>query len=235
MIKRIRTAMKYTTILFDADDTLLDFHLAEYQAIKSVLLEFGLPYDDSVISAYSEINLSFWKLLELGQIKKDELKIRRFEAFCERMGFKVDAEKMAFMYMEALSNQNPLKEGAEELCKNLFGKYHLYIITNGIRHIQTRRFSTCPISKYFDKIFISEEIGFEKPKIEFFDAVSAQIPGFDKRKTLVVGDSLTSDIQGGINYGLDTCWFNPKGKAKPDGMDITYEISRLEEIYEILK
>ena len=226
--------MKYTTVLFDADDTLFDFQLAEYEAIKSVLVSFGLPSDDSVIKTYSEINLSFWKLLELGKIQKSELKVRRFESFCEKMGFDVDAKEMAAAYIDALSNQNPLKDGAIEICDRLYGKCRLCIITNGIKSIQTKRFSTSPIAKYFDKIFISEELGYDKPSVEFFRLVEQALSDFDKEKTLVVGDSLTSARKGGIGYGLDTGWFNPQGKNPPDGMNITYTVDSLEKIYDIV-
>ena len=227
-------AMRYTTVLFDADDTLFDFQLAEHEAIKSVLLRFGLPCEDSVIKTYSEINLSLWKLLELGKIQKSELKVRRFEIFCEKMGFDVDAKEMAIAYMDALSKQNYLKEGALELCDRLHGKCRLCIITNGIKSIQTKRFSTSPIAKYFDKIFISEELGYDKPSVEFFRLVEQALADFDKEKTIVVGDSLTSDIKGGIGYGLDTCWFNPHGNKSPDNMNITYTVDSLEKIYDIV-
>ncbi len=226
--------MKYTTVLFDADDTLFDFGAAEHAAITDVLSNFGLPYDESVINEYSRINMGFWKMLERGEIKKDELKYRRFEAFCEHFGFEVNARDMANEYGLLLSRQNQMIEGALEICERLFGKCRLYIITNGIKFIQEGRFSTSPLKKYFDKVFISEVIGFDKPSREYFEAVEREIPDFDKAKTLVVGDSLSSDIKGGINYGFDTCWFNPKGKARPEGMDITYEIKSLDEIFKIV-
>lgn len=226
--------MKYKTILFDADDTLLDFHLAEYAALKSTLEYFELGCDEYIISEYSRINLSFWKMLELGQIKKDELKVRRFEAFCQRFGFDVLPEKMAEVYMNFLSEQNPLKDGAEDICKKLFGKCRLYVITNGIKFIQSKRLFTSPLIKYFNDVFISDEIGYEKPSVEYFEIVADRIPDFDKESTLVVGDSLTSDIKGGIGFGLDTCWFNPKGKERPEDMDITYEISSLDGLYDII-
>ena len=226
--------MKYTTILFDADDTLLDFGAAEHAAITSVLRLYGLPHDEGVINEYSRINLSFWKMLERGEIKKDELKYRRFEAFCEHLGFCVNAREMAEQYMSELSKQNPLIDGSIDICERLFGKCRLYIITNGIKFIQESRFSTSPLMKYFDGVFISESIGHDKPSIEYFEAVERAIPDFDKSTTLVVGDSLTSDMKGGINFGLDTCWFNPNGKAHPEEMEITYEIKSLDEIYDIV-
>lgn len=226
--------MKYTTVLFDADDTLFDFGAAEREAITSVLDRYGFPSDDGVIAEYSRINLGFWKMLERGEIKKDELKIRRFSAFCEHFGFEADAVEMASAYMEALSKQSRLLDGSIDVCEKLFGKCRLYVITNGIKFIQEGRFSASPIMKYFDGVFISEVIGYDKPKREYFEAVAKAIPDFDRAKTLVVGDSLTSDIQGGINFGLDTCWFNPKEKPCPDNIRATYEIKNISEVYSIV-
>lgn len=226
--------MKYTTVLFDADNTLFDFDTAEYDAITGVLCHYGLPSSDSIIAEYSRINLGFWKMLERGEIKKDELKVKRFEAFCERFGFDVDAAEMAHSYMIELSKQSKLLDGSIEICEKLSGRCRLYIITNGIKSIQESRFSASPITKYFNGVFISEVIGFEKPSREYFEKVERQIPDFDRSKTLVVGDSLSSDILGGINYGLDTCWFNPKGKAAPDGMEITYVIDNIDKVYDIV-
>ena len=225
---------KYEILLFDADATLLDFKRSEHEAVIDCLEFFGITPNSEVVQKYSEINAGFWKMLELGKIQKSELKVRRFESFCEKMGFDVDAEKMAAAYIDALSNQNPLKKGAMEICDRLYGKCRLCIITNGIKSIQTKRFSTSPISKYFDRIFISEELGYDKPSVEFFKLVEQALSDFDKDKTLVVGDSLTSDIKGGIGYGLDTCWFNPQGKNPPDGMNITYTVDSLEKIYGIV-
>jgi 2-haloacid dehalogenase len=226
--------MKYTTVLFDADDTLFDFGAAETDAIRSVLRLYGLPSDDSVIAEYSRINIGFWKMLERGEIKKDELKIKRFEAFCEHFGFDADAVEMAHSYMSELSKQSRLLDGSMEICERLFGKCRIYVITNGIKFIQEGRFSASPITKYFDGVFISEVVGFDKPKREYFEAVASAIPDFDKEKTLVVGDSLTSDIAGGINFGLDTCWFNPKGKPCPEDMNITYVIDSIDKVYDIV-
>ena len=203
-------------------------------AVKNSLKRFELPCNEGIISEYSVINLGFWKRLELSQITKEELKRQRFVTFCEHFSFDVDPEKMAKAYMEELSEQSYLKDGAQEICEKLFEKCRMYIITNGIKFIQTKRFSNTSIKKYFENVFISEEIGFEKPSIEYFETVANNIPNFDKKNTLVVGDSLTSDIQGGINFGLDTCWFNPLGKKAPKNMDITYQISELDEIYDIV-
>jgi HAD superfamily hydrolase (TIGR01549 family) len=131
--------------------------------------------------------------------------------------------------------QTALLDGAEEVCRALYGKYKMYIITNGIEAVQTARFGGCAIKEYFEKCYISDAIGVAKPKKGFFDAVAADIPDFDKSQALVIGDSLTSDIKGGVEYGIDTCWLNPKGKEVPDGMNITYVIKDIRDILEILE
>lgn len=226
--------MRYTTVLFDADDTLLDFKKAEYCALTQVLKSFGLPYDDKYVSAYSEINDSLWKLLEVGGIKKDELKVKRFRLFCERFGFEADPDDMASMYVETLADQSMLIDGAEKLVEALYGKCELYMITNGIEYIQKKRIENTTIKQYFKGIFVSEQIGFEKPSIEYFEAVANAVPGFDKSTAIVIGDSLTSDMKGGINFGVDTCWFNPKGKRLPDNMRVTYEAGSFDEIYSVI-
>ena len=225
--------MKYSTVLFDADGTLLDFKRSEYEAVKEMLMLFDICPDDEMIAKYSEINDGLWKALERGEIEKSVLLYRRFELFCEYYGFEHDSHKMAEEYMYRLSTKAYLLDGAEKLCKDLFGKVKMYIVTNGVEFIQKGRFSNCPISKYFDDVFISGVIGYEKPDIKYFESVKHAI-GFDNASTIIVGDSLSSDIKGGINFGIDTCWFNPSNKSKPESMDITYNVCSFNEIYNVI-
>ena len=227
--------MKYNTVLFDADDTLLDFKKSERTAVAKVLEEFNLPSGEKIISTYSQINNSLWKLLEIGGITKEELKTERFRKLCKHFNFKASPELMAEKYVYALSEQSYLIDSAEDVCKRLFENgIRLYIITNGIKYIQTKRFSATPLVKYFKNTFISEEIGYEKPNKEFFERATALIENFDPTKTLVIGDSLSSDMKGGISFGLDTCWYNPSHNEKPNDMEITYEIHELNDILPIL-
>ena len=226
--------MGYRFALFDADNTLLDFTAAEDHAIKECLLARGLPTDSETISLYSAINDGHWKRLEQGLTTRDRLRVERFSDFFRAVGYGGDPVAMADDYVEALSRQTQLVEGALELIASLHGRCGLYIVTNGITSVQTRRFGGCPLAAYFDACFISEQMGCAKPEKEFFDQVAAAIPGFDPQHALVIGDSLSSDIQGGINAGLDTCWFNPRGKDAPDGMKITHTIRRLSELESIL-
>lgn len=226
---------KYEWLLFDADDTLLDFKLGEHRALTATLSEAGLPTDDEVIATYSRINDNLWKMLERGEVTKDLLKVLRFTQFCEHYGFECDGEGLADAYVENLKKQTVLLDGAEEVCRALYGKYKMYIITNGIEAVQTARFGGCVIKEYFEKCYISDAIGVAKPKKEFFDAVAADIEGFDKSQALIIGDSLTSDIKGGVEYGIATCWLNPKGNEVPEGMNITYVIKDIREVLEVLE
>lgn len=226
---------KYTTILFDADDTLFDFKRSEHEAVKDVLSLVGLPETDEIIEKYSEINKGYWKMLERGEITKKDLFIARWKTFLDFYGVKdEDAEMIAKHYLTSLSQKCYLLDGAEEMCKNLCEKFRLYIVTNGYAIVQHGRFDKSPIRKYFEDMFISEEMGAEKPSVEYFDAVFSKIPDFDKDKSIIIGDSLSSDIKGGINAGIDTCWYNPKGASNPENLSITYTVSNFSEIEDIV-
>lgn len=225
---------KYTTILFDADATLFDFKRSEHDAVKDCLVFAGLPTTDEVIEKYSEINDGYWKKLERKEVTKPELFVARWRDLLDYYGFDFEAQKIADLYPIKLSERSYLIDGAEEICKKLYGRARLYIVTNGFARVQHGRFDKSPLRQYFEDMFISEEVGAEKPSLEYFDAVARAIPDFDREKTLIVGDSLTSDIKGGIAAGIDTCWYNPKSKSAPEGMNITYIINDLSEIESIL-
>lgn len=225
--------MKYDTILFDADDTLLDFKRAEHDALAITLESFSLPTDKTVTEKYSEINDGYWKALERCEVTKEELKVRRFGDLCAFFGFDKDPVTMARTYERKLSEMTYLLDGAESLCRELSDRYRIYIVTNGIKDVQMGRLGGSAINKYYLKAFVSEEMGCEKPKKEYFEAVAREIPDFDKDKTVIIGDSLSSDMKGGIAFGIDTCWFNPNGKKAPEGMDMTYTVSSFDDIREI--
>lgn len=226
--------MPYRIALFDADNTLLDFTRAEHDALCSCLAARGLPQNRETVSIYSAINDSHWKRLEQGLTTRDRLKTERFADFFTAMGYSGDPVAMAQDYEASLGQQTCLLDGALDLIRSLFGQCGLYIVTNGITAVQQSRFSRCALAPYFTECFISEQMGCAKPEKRFFEQVAAAIPGFDPAEALVIGDSLSSDIRGGINAGLDTCWFNPKGKPAPADMSITYTVSKLSEIKPIL-
>lgn len=226
--------MKYKIILFDADQTLFDFKKCEYEALKKALVKLGLRNDDECIARYSEINDSLWKKLELGKIEKSRLVIERFERLCNEYGFECSVNELSDSYREYLSNEAYLIDGATDILDFLVHKCRLFVITNGLKQVQEGRFERSGIKKYFENIFISEEIGAEKPSKMFFDNVKSRIDGFEDRKALVVGDSLTSDIKGGINAGIDTCWFDPDRNDAPDDMKIDHIIYDLAQLKEII-
>lgn len=226
--------MGYRFALFDADNTLLDFSAAERAAITFCLKVRELPFDAETLACYSRINELHWKALERGETTRDRLKVERFADFFRALSYEGDPSQMASDYIGALSRESALIDGALELIKSLHGKCELYIVTNGITAVQKSRFSRCALSPYFNACFISEEMGCAKPDKVFFDLVAASIEGFDPQEAIVIGDSLSSDVQGGINAGLDTCWYNPHGAEVPREMKITYTVRSLGEIEQIL-
>ncbi len=224
----------YRTILFDADNTLFDFSLAEREAIADTLRFCGIVPTEALIHAYSEINDAMWKRLERGEIAKEELREARFFEFCKAFCLETDAARMASAYVEFLSQKTHLVDGAQEICRALAGKYRLYIVTNGIQAVQQKRFAASLLPPYFSDVFISEALGFEKPHRGFFDAVAARIPNFSPSTALIVGDSLSSDMRGGVLAGLDTCWYNPRGLKNGEELPITFEIRALKELAPLL-
>lgn len=221
---------RYHTILFDADQTLLDFHRSEREAITEMLTGFGLDVTEAMVADYSRINQNAWRRLERGEITKKQLRTLRFSEFCALYGFDFDAEEMATRYIAALSTKSYLLDGALECCQALAKHCRLYVITNGMAVVQHGRFDPSPLAPLFEDAFISDDIGHEKPSQDYFDYVKAHIPDFDPADTLVVGDSLTSDIKGAITAGLDSCWYNPDKKPAPDGLSITYTVQSLGEV-----
>ena len=230
---------KYDYLLFDADNTLFDFTKAEYNAFR-ITAEYGsLDFSDELYSRYSEINDELWKKLERKEITLEFLKTERFRrllteyGYCDGTTTDIKAEKLRDRYISSLAEQTCLIEGADEVCHRLKGKFRMYIITNGITKIQRSRLEKSTISDCFDGIFISEEIGYAKPSIRYFDRVIDVVGEKDRSKYLVIGDSLTSDCDGAIAYGFDICRYNPYGKDA-DGRDLTYNINRLTDLYDII-
>ncbi len=226
--------MKYKTLLFDADGTLFDFKKSEREAFKDSLSHFGFYISDVEINDYSEINDALWKMLEKGEITKEQLRVRRFEVFIKKYGYNISPVELANIYFYQLSNKSYLLENSFNVCQSLSEYCNLYIITNGFKEIQLKRFKMSPISKLFSGIFVSEDIGIEKPAKEYFDIVSSRIENFEKSTSLVIGDSLSSDIIGGINAGIDVCWFNPLYKKKTNNIQINYTIHNLNELNNII-
>lgn len=223
------------TVLLDLDDTILDFHAAEYTAIRATFNEAGVPSDDATVTRYSEINRATWQRLERGELTRCEVLVERFRLLFNELGIDRDPVKVQDIYEHKLSLEHPFIAGGKELLDALYGKYSLYIASNGTPLVQDRRIADAGIARYFDGIFISERIGANKPSREFFNAVFAQIGDLSRNEAIIVGDSLTSDVQGGINAGIHTCYFNPHQRENTTGIIPDYEIRSLSELPSLLE
>lgn len=219
---------KYKFLLIDVDDTLLDFKKAEVNAFRRLIEELGVKYKTEYLEKYSKDNLALWKRFEKCEIEKNIIFEERFKPLFELLDIKDDPVVASYRYLDYLSEESYLITNTFNVLERLSKKYDLYIISNGVATVQYPRIEKANIKQFFKGLFISEEIGFQKPKKEFFDYVSQNIDGFDISKAIVIGDSLTSDIKGAIDYGIDTCWFNPND-LKSD-LDITFKIKSLSQI-----
>ena len=222
-------------LFLDLDDTILDFHKAEHLALSKTLRQFGLEPTEEVMSRYSEINKSYWERLERKELTRPQILVGRFESLFDEYGIAVEPAAVARCYEENLSVGHYFLPGALEALQSLCKKYKLYLTSNGTARVQAGRLKSADISKYFQKIFVSEEIGADKPDKQYFDRCAEQIPDFDPRKTIIVGDSLTSDIQGGINAGLHTCWINPDHKKNTTAIQPEYELEALSQLEAFLE
>ena len=228
--------MKYDIILFDADNTILDFDKAEHQALCRAFGEHGVVVDDNLVKIYRKNNIALWQQLEKGLVTKDYVLNNRFVNTAEELGLNCDILTVSRKYEEYLHEGFYVIDGAKEVLQGLIDKgATLYLVTNGVLTIQNARLKGSGVGKYFTARFVSEEVGFPKPHIEYFNHCFERIDNFDKSKTLIVGDSLTSDIQGGINAGIDSCWYNPKHDLNTRGIVPTYEIDDLDKLFEIVK
>lgn len=227
--------MKFDIILWDLDGTLLDFKIAQKEAITQVFRSIHKPLTDDIVDLYSRINESYWKRLELGEVTQPQLLSGRFKTLFDELGMTdVDVEAVRKEYEEVLGNVYEYIHDSLGLCKMLQSKCRQYIVTNGIAGTQRRKINLSGFRDCMDACFISEEIGYEKPTEKFFEHVFGQIPDFDPERTLIVGDSLTSDIKGGALAGIKTCYFNPdrhpvSGEVTPD-----YEIEHLWDVLHVL-
>lgn len=221
-------------LLIDLDDTILDFQKAEHIALRKTLREFGVEPTEETCALYSRINRACWEALERGELTRTQVAVGRFSELFSHLGVSEDAARCNEYYWEQLSVGHYFLPGAEAALGSLAKKYKLYIASNGTKSVQRPRLESAGIGKYFADIFISEDMGADKPAKAFFDRAFAQIPGFAPKKAMIVGDSLTSDIRGGINAGIATCWVNPSHK-QPGDIKPDYEIETLSQLPELLE
>ena len=217
-------------VLFDLDDTLFDFHKAEKIALTKTLVHFGIDPTEETLALYSTINAAHWKRLELGEISREEVKVGRYRELFETIGVECDPVKATAYYESMLAIGHYFMPGAPELLGELYRKYRLYIVSNGTAKVQEGRIGSSGITKYMDGIFISQILGANKPDKQCFDICFAEIPDFSLSETVIIGDSLSSDIKGGINAGITTVWFNPKGIENDSDIKPDYTINELSEV-----
>ncbi|HAO61968.1 MAG TPA: noncanonical pyrimidine nucleotidase, YjjG family [Erysipelotrichaceae bacterium] len=227
--------MNYEVLIFDADDTLFDFAASERIALRNTILEFQIDYDEAHhLPIYQTINDAIWKEFEEGTITQKKLKTERFRRFAEKLDVVLDEHRFATLYMKHLSEASILLPKAEELILTLSQKVRMAIITNGLTDVQEKRIRKSVIAHHFEVIAISEELGIAKPDPGIFQFIFDRMKIEDLSKVLMIGDSLYSDIQGGINAGIATCWYRSGDSRNPKGIQATHEIDDLDQILEIL-
>ena len=228
--------MKYKFLLFDLDHTLLDFEAAEDIALSQLLKEEGVVDIQAYKDYYVPMNKALWKDLEQKKITKAELINTRFAKLFAHFGIEKDGAYLAERYQFFLSKQGQTFPGVEELLRKLISQgYELYAATNGITYIQTGRLEQSGIAPYFKEIFISEQLHTQKPDAEFYEKIGACIPNFDKNYALMIGDSLSADIQGGQNAGIDTVWYNPHHLENKTQANPTYEVDSYQALLDCLE
>ncbi|MDP4084836.1 MAG: YjjG family noncanonical pyrimidine nucleotidase [Bacillota bacterium] len=225
---------KYQTLLFDVDDTLLDFGVAEKLALRLLFEEQNFNLTSEIEEKYKTLNRGLWRSFEEGKINRDQVLNTRFSILFKEYGKEVNGILLENQYRAYLEQGHQLIDGAMELVTQLQKDYDLYIVSNGLSSTQYRRLQDSGLYPFFKSIFVSEDTGFQKPMKEFFDYVFMRIPNLSTNHTLIIGDSLSSDIKGGNQAGIDTCWFNPAKKENNTDIIPTYEIQKLEELFLIL-
>ncbi len=230
--KKERT-MRYRFLLFDLDDTLLDFQANEAVSLAMLFSRHGLDLTEDRLREYHRVNQGLWSDYEKGLIPLERVLSNRFSDTLRVLGMEIDGMAWENEYRELLGNGSQTVEGAFEVCRKLALSHRLFVVTNGIGKTQRKRLHQSGLDVFFEKVFDSQSIGFQKPTEEFFEYVARHIPGFDKKQALVVGDSLNTDIKGGFKAGLDTCWLNRKGQKNATDFQSTFMAADLSEVYEI--
>ena len=231
----------YKVILIDIDDTLFDYKKAEDNAIRRVFEDFeyfekekNVERFEEIKKKYNIINKDLWEKLEKDLITRDELKVRRFKELFKVANLSYNPEEFSSRYLERLGEGVFLFDGAEDLCRYMKKKYKVAIVTNGIKEVQTSRIKNSGIAEYVDEIIISDELGISKPHPGIFEYALKKLRHENKNDVIMIGDSQTADIQGGINFGIDTCWINLVGRKENENIKATYKVDTIEELYKII-
>lgn len=223
------------SVLLDLDDTILDFKRAEKIAIGKTFRTLGIEPTDEIVARYSDINIAQWEKLELGLVSREDALRDRFDILFNELGIACSGTEAESIYEKLLGIGHYFMPGAEEMLEEIHEKYDLYIVSNGLASVQDSRLKSADISGVFKDIFISERIGGQKPDREFFERCFARIPSFERERAIIVGDSLTSDIRGGMNAGIMTCWYDPYCKPTREGITPDYRITALNELPALLE
>ena len=226
--------MSYQWMLFDADGTLFDFERTAAEALQRTFLDFGEDFDPAFFKLYRSIDKRLWEALERGTLTRDRLHVQRFEELLVRLGVERDSKTFADQYLGHVGEGTHLIRGAAEVVAYIAERARLALITNGFAHVQRPRFARAPITRHFECIVISDEVGVAKPNPRIFDEAFRKMGSPDREEVLLVGDSLSADIQGGLDYGIDVCWFNPYASDAPVDMEITYMIRELAELRDMV-
>lgn len=221
-------------VLFDADGTLFNYDECERQALTKTIQQIGVQYDERFLAEYKRINSAIWMDREQGKIDVERLKIKRFELLFEAVKISHDPKSFSDRYLENLAEEAELLDNAEEVIQKLSRNYKLALVTNGLKEVQRRRLKKSSLNRYFDQVIVSDEIGASKPDEKFFEITFAKMGNPVKDKVMIIGDSLSSDIQGANKFRIDACWYNPMKKKRAPGLEIKYEIGGLLELVEML-
>ncbi len=220
----------YQWLLFDADNTLLDYNRAEQYALGNALSDYGLSLTEHMLDQYRRINKSCWDALEAGRIDRETLRYLRFQAFFQSIAVDVDPVSFSRQYTGRLSEAGFLIEGATEVLDHLGAHYPMGLVTNGLAEIQRPRLQAAGLNAYFDLIVISDEIGYYKPQSGFFEHTRQALSGPAPDQVLVIGDNLNADIRGAQDFGWHACWYNPRQQANGFSVQPTFEIQSLAEL-----
>ncbi len=221
---------KYDIILFDSDNTLYDHYLHEKNALTLAFSKYGMVLTDELYEIYRNMNDDVWKEFEKGVPLDGGPLVERFRRLNARCCLTLDIERINSLYVSSLGEQCSPFPDSYDVCKALSETHKLYIITNGTHEVQTRRYEKSPLRPFFSGLFTAADIGIQKPKREYFERVLKQIGNPEKSRVVIVGDSLTSDILGGVNSGIDTCWFNLYHKKNTSQIIPTMEITDIREL-----
>ena len=222
-------------LFLDLDDTILDFHKAERIALSKTIRDFGVEPTEEVLGRYHVINKWHWEQMELGKMDRPQVLEGRFQMLFSELGIQVDPTECARAYEKNLSVGHWFLPGAEEAVERLHKKYRLFLASNGTASVQHGRMTSANLYRFFEEVFVSQEIGYNKPALEYFRGCFAKIADFDPAKAIMVGDSLSSDIRGGIRAGIRTVWVNPSHAPHPDDICPDYEIENITQLEALLE